>query len=65
MTASYGVEISLPDTIKKLEPGQSFVVDTHSGRTRALQVGYELKINLLSRKESQDGTDRFRIWRSK
>jgi hypothetical protein len=60
---SYGIRISLPDTIRKLEPGQSFVVDNHAGRMRALQVGYELKIGLMSRKEDQDGTERYRIWR--
>ena len=61
---SYGVDISISDTIRKMEPGQSFVVDGHPARVRALQVGLDLKISVTSRRETTaDGVERYRIWR--
>jgi hypothetical protein len=62
---SFGVSICLPDTIKALQDGQSFVVDEHSGRVRALQVGMKLGINLTSRRlAKKKGTPQYRIWRT-
>lgn len=62
---SYGEVIALSDTIRKLQVGQSFVVDTKQGRNSALQMGSKLKIKLTSAKDNElDGENaKYRIWR--
>lgn len=57
---SYGTRVPLVDTLRKLQAGQSFVVDTHSGRSNALDTAPRLGIKLTTKRQ-EDG--RFRIWR--
>jgi hypothetical protein len=61
---SYGVTIDLVATIRDMKTGQSFVVDNEDGRQRALKMGVQLDIPLISR-VIKDGEKKgcFRIWR--
>lgn len=57
---SYGDEVDLISTLRKLTDGQSFVVDGGNGRERALHHASRLGI-LITTKKEPDG--RFRVWR--
>lgn len=57
---SYGVIIDINETVGKLKPGCSFVVDGETARKRAIRVGHRRNIKLTTR---HIGDQRFRVWR--
>lgn len=57
---SYGNRVPLVDTLRKLQAGQSFVVDTVKARIATLDTAHRLGIKVTTKRQ-EDG--RYRIWR--
>jgi hypothetical protein len=58
---SFGEVVSPTETLRSLQPGQSFLVDDKRARMSVASAAYRLDIEIRTAKEG----GRFRIWRVK
>jgi len=55
----FGIPISPTETLRKLQPGQSTIVDTKAARKVMASIAHQLDIPIRTAREGK----RYRIWR--